>query len=162
MTARALAAALLSASLLALPAAASPLGFDLTLKLSDKLKTELAAKNETIILRASFYGDPGEAGAAEVDEMGVVQLGEEEIEVQPVDGAVAITGATVDPAKLALIAGKPSVNVNVFSGRKSSQDNLISCDFIDGPVDELLAAPTEIACGLISEDPVTMMKPAKG
>ena len=77
-------------------------------------------------------------------------------------GVDAITGATVDPAKLALIAGKPSVNVNVFSGRKSSQDNLISCDFIDGPVDELLAAPTEIACGLISEDPVTVMKPAKG
>ena len=162
MSIRALAAAILTACVLATPAAAEPLGFALTLKLSDKLKTELAAKNETIIVRASFYGEPSEAGASEVDEMGLIQLGEEEFEVQPIDAPVTITGTTVAPAKLALIAGKPSVNVNVFSGRKSSEDNLISCDFIDGPVDELLAAPTEISCGLITEDPVTVMKPAKG
>lgn len=156
------AAALLAACVFAVPASAEGLGFSITLKLSDKLKTELAAKNETIIARAAFYGDPNAAGTTEVDEMGQIQLGDEELEFAPADDTILITGTTVPPAKLALIEGGAKVNVNVFSGRKSSEDNLISCDFIDGPVGELTAAPTEINCGLITEDPVTMMKPAKG
>lgn len=162
MKTSAIAALILTASAFVLPARAETLGFALTLKLSDKLKSELAAKNETIIVRVAYYGEPNEAGASEVDEMGQIALGEEEHEVTPADAPVEISGAAVPAAKLALIAGKPSVNVNIFSGRKSSEDNLISCDFIDGPVEELLAQPTEINCGLITEDPVTMMKPAKG
>jgi hypothetical protein len=162
MNARTLAAALLTACAIILPARADGLGFAINLKLSEGLKAELASKGETIIVRAAFYGEPSEAGASEVDEMGQIPLGDEELSVLPVDGAVMITGTTVPPAKLALIAGAPSVNVNVFTGRKSSGDNLISCNFIDGPVAELTAAPTEIACGLITENPVTVMKPAKG
>ena len=161
MTIRVLAAAL-SALALVQPAAAGALGFDLTLKLSDRLKTELTARNETIIVRASFYGEPNEAAISEIDDMGYIQLGVEELELQPLDGSVAVTDAPVPPARLALLAGKPLVNVNVFSGRKSSPDNLIMCDFIDGPVEDLRPAPTEIFCGLISEDPATMMKPVKG
>ncbi len=161
MTIRAFAAALLTTLALAQPAAAGQLGFDLTLKLSDKLKTELTARNETIIVRASYYGEPNEAAASEIDDMGYIQLGEQEIELQPLDAPVAISDAPVPPAKLALLTGKPLVNVNVFSGRRSSEDNLISCDFIDGPVEDLRAVPTEIYCGLITEDPATMMKPAK-
>jgi hypothetical protein len=162
MTIRVYTAALLTACALAGPALAEDLGFSISLKLSDKLKTELGAKNETIIARASYYGDPSDAGGSEVDEMGQIQLGDEELEFAPADDTILVTGSTVPAAKLALITGGAKVNVNVFSGRKSSEDNLISCDFIDGPVAELTAQPTEISCGLITEDPPTMMKPAKG
>lgn len=161
MTIRALAAALLTMLALAPPAAAGPLGFELTLKLSDKLKTELTARGETLIVHTRFYGEPNEAGVSEIDDMGYIQLGEAELELQPLDAPVAISDAPVPPAKLALLTGKPLVNVNVFTGRRSSEDNLISCDFIDGPVEDLRPAPTEIYCGLISEDPVTMMKPVR-
>lgn len=163
MIARVVTAFLLAAALVPAGRAEAPAahGFDLTLKLSDGLVAELSAKNETIILAAWFYGDPNAEGASEVDEMGLIQLGEERAEVPPAAGPVRINGA-LDPAKLALIEGGVKVNVNVFSGRKSSEDNLISCDFIDGPVEDLTAAPTEIFCGLITEDPVTVLKPAKG
>lgn len=163
MIARVCAAALLAASLVSAGCAEAPVTapFELTLKLSDKLVAELSAKNETIIVAASFYGDPNAKGAPEVDEMGLIQLGEERTELPPASGPVLVN-AVADPAKIALIEGGVKVNVNIFSGRKSSEDNLISCDFIDGPVDELTAQPTEISCGLITEDPPTMMKPAKG
>jgi len=134
--------------------------FEVTLKLSAQLIAELSAKNETIIVNSVYYGDPNESGAADVDEMGVIQLGEERTEVPPADTTIPVN-AIADPAKLAMIEGGAKVNVNVFTGRKSSGDNLISCDFIDGPISELIAAPTEISCGLITENPVTMLKPAK-
>lgn len=139
-----------------------PLGFDLTLSLSEKLTAELTARGETIIVAAWYYGDPNAAGAEHVDEMDLIQLGEERIEVAPAAGPIRVTGGQVDAGKLGYVEGGVKVNVNTFSGRKSSEDNLISCDFIDGPVEELTAAPTEIFCGLITEDPVTTLKPAKG
>ena len=160
---RVLAAALFCAALAAASHAEAPVAhrFDLTLALSDKLVAELTAKNETIIIAAYFYGEPNEKGATEIDEMGQIRLGEERTEIPPAPGPVPINGL-LDPGKLTLIEGGASVNVNIFSGRKSSEDNLISCDFIDGPVAELTAQPTEMFCGLITEDPVTSMKPAKG
>jgi hypothetical protein len=47
-------------------------------------------------------------------------------------GQVRISGATVDPKRLDWLAGPANVNVNVASARKSSPDNLLDCDFIDG------------------------------
>ena len=162
MSIRVLTAALLAGGL-ASATAETPVAyhFELALKLSDKLVAELTAKNETIIVAAYFYADANEKGAAEIDDMGRITLSDERTELPPVSGAVPVNGI-VDPGKLALTQGEVSVNVNIFSGRKSSEDNLIGCDFIDGPVSELTAQPTEIFCGLLTEDPVTVMKPAKG
>lgn len=164
MFARAFSAACLAA-VMAAPAHAEDapsFGFDLTLTLSEKLLAELTPRGETIIIAAWYYGDPNAAGAPHVDEMEFIQLGDERIEIPPASGPVRVTGGGIDAAKLGYVEGGVKVNVNIFSGRKSSEDNLISCDFIDGPVAELTAAPTEIACGLITEDLPTMMKPAKG
>ncbi len=162
MTIRTLAAALL-ASALTSAVAETPVAypFSIQLTLSEKLVAELTAKNETIIVAAYFYGEPNEKGQSEIDDMGYIQLGDERTEIPPASGLVPINGV-VDPAKVALLATPVSVNVNIFSGRKSSEDNLISCDFIDGPVADLGTAPVEISCGLITEDPVTTHKPAKG
>lgn len=42
------------------------------------------------------------------------------------------------------------VNVNVFSGRRSSQDNLLACDFFDGKISKIQPDIT-LKCGLIGE-----------
>ncbi|MFT3810267.1 MAG: hypothetical protein QM698_10145 [Micropepsaceae bacterium] len=156
-----LAGGLASATAETTPVAPASYNFEITLKLSEKLVAELTAKNETIIVAAYYYADANEKGAAEIDDMGRITLGDERTELPPASGPVPVNGV-IDPARLELTTGPVSVNVNIFSGRKSSEDNLIGCDFIDGPVSELTAQPTEIFCGLLTEDPVTVMKPAKG
>lgn len=163
MIVRALSAALLATLAAASASAEAPMvqNFELTLRLSDKLVAELTEKNETIIVAAYFYADANEKGASEVDDMGRITLSDERTEMPPASGPVIVNGV-IDPIMLGLTQGPVSVNVSVFSGRKSAEDNLIGCDFIDGPVSELTAAPTEIYCGLLTEDPVTGMKPAKG
>lgn len=40
---------------------------------------------------------------------------------------------------------------NVFSARWTSEDNLIDCGFLDGPLAELAAAPQDLICKLIGE-----------
>lgn len=53
------------------------------------------------------------------------------------------------------------VNVNVASARKSNQDNLLDCDFIDGAVAKVRKnAPITLHCYLIDEKhPETELKP---
>ena len=51
------------------------------------------------------------------------------------------------------------VNVNVYSARLSNDDNLISCDFIDGPVSDLTTTPITLRCALIEEGIEAELKP---
>ena len=56
--------------------------------------------------------------------------------------------------------GDIGVNVNVFTARQSGDLNLISCDFIDGPLDDVIQAmPVALHCTLIEEEIETELKP---
>ena len=58
----------------------------------------------------------------------------------------------VDPATLQYVKdGKEQVLINVFTGRRSSQDNLIACDIFQDDVKLAEANGVKIACKLISE-----------
>lgn len=57
------------------------------------------------------------------------------------------------------IDGDVMVNVNVYSAWLSSDDNLISCDLVDGPLSDLTATPVTLRCALIEEDVETELKP---
>ncbi len=46
---------------------------------------------------------------------------------------------------------EPMLNVNVFSARWTSDDNLIDCGFLDDKVATLSAAPQAVHCILIGE-----------
>ncbi|MGH8182995.1 MAG: hypothetical protein ACREPH_04975 [Rhodanobacteraceae bacterium] len=61
--------------------------------------------------------------------------------------------------RLAMLDGPVMVNLNVASARKSSEDNLLACDFIEGKLTDVQKAPVALHCGLISGHPQTTMKP---
>ena len=71
-------------------------------------------------------------------------------------GTVKITGEKVNADRLQWTEGDVMVNVNVYSARLSSDDNLINCDFIDGPL-PAVSAPVTLHCALIEEDIETML-----
>ena len=146
---------LLAVALSLLPADAgahdSGLAFDFTIALSEKAAETLGAAHETITVLASYYGTPTQEGEAHANELGMVDLDTETFELPGQPGVAHVTGKNVKGADLSWIKGRPSVNVNLFTSRKSSDLNLIDCDLIDGEVTKVQAKPITVNCFLIGE-----------
>lgn len=137
------------------------MGFDINVTLSKKAAAKLAAKKEGIVVFASYYGDPKRSAEKHANEVGQISLEQqdEEVEISGTGGHAHISGAKVDTKRLDWLAGPAKVNVNVASARKSSSDNLLGCDFIDGPLSDVQAEPVTLHCGLIEENLDTKLKP---
>jgi len=151
-------------AILALPisAHAVELGFDIRIALSRQASAELARKGESLVAYASYYGDPRRGAEKHADEVGQIDLNpeDEQVDIPDLDNAHAhISGSTVSAGRLAWIDGPVKVNVNIASARKSGPDNLLACDFIDGPVHVLQNAVVTLHCGLISENASTRLVP---
>lgn len=134
-------------------------GFDLDIELSAKAAVKLRAQKEAIIVDASYYGDPAPDGEKYANEVGQIDLGSERLEIPGRTGKAHITGTGLNSGRLRLISGPVKVNVNIYSARKSSTDNLLACDFIDGELANVMKAPVILRCGLITERPETVLKP---
>ena len=127
-------------------------GFDVAVKLSPRAKAELLARSETIIVDVSFIGGP-KAGTPTryVGQDGqVIGLGDQRVEVAP--GATARFGHLLaDRVALSYVEGAPEVLVNVYSGRKSSKDNVLDCGVYEGPLSTVADSVVPIDCKLIAE-----------
>ncbi|CCV04225.1 conserved exported hypothetical protein [Mesorhizobium metallidurans STM 2683] len=141
--------------------AQSDMGFDINVTLSKKAAARLAAKKEGIVVFASYYGDPKRNAEKHANEIGQISLEQkdEQVEIPGTGGHAHISGAKVDTKRLDWLAGPTKVNVNIASARKSSSDNLLNCDFIDGPLSDVQKEPVTLHCGLIEENVDTKLKP---
>src|SRR5690606_11786572 len=145
----------------AIPATAQDMGFDVTVTLSKKAAAKLKAEKEKIVVFASYYGEPKSSAEKHANEIGQISVSpeDEDVEIAGTGGRAHISGAKVDKKTLNWVEGDVSVNVNVASARKSGSDNLLACDFIDGPVSNVQKAPVTLHCALIEENYDTELKP---
>lgn len=139
----------------------STLGFDVSISLSDKAKEELHLRREPLVALVSYYGDPTKQAERHVDEVGHIQLSTSAstIELPLGETRVHISGQQVRRERLAWIKGPIMVNLNIVSGRHSSPDNLLSCDFIDGPLTDVQETTVKLNCSLITEHRDTVLRP---
>ena len=138
----------------ALPARASEAGaMSIEVVLSAAAQRKLTAANEAVTVSSAFYGDPSPAGRPHVDEVGQIALARREQTLPAAGGAARFSLSAIPAARLRWIAGPTMVNVNVYSARQRFADNVLDCDFFDGPVSAALRAPPRLHCGLISEHP---------
>lgn len=145
---------------LAAASANEPLDFNVSVTLSPKAAAKLQATHEGITASASYYGDPTPAAAKHADEVGHIDLGNEQVAAPGSAGPVHFSGGNVATDRLGWIQGGVKVNVNVFSSRHSDPDNILACDFIDGSLAAVIKAqPVTIHCGLIAENIETRMRP---
>lgn len=128
------------------PAAAAAEAVSFTLDLDPATEARLAAMGERITVSAFYFGDPKPGADVELDEMGQVWLGNEEVEVAPVDQTVTLTAILEGPADRVVA---PMVNVNVYTSRLAHENNLINCGIIEGPIAELAVAEQRIECTLL-------------
>ena len=127
-------------------------GFDVRVTLSEKAEAKLTASNETIIVAGYLTGDPKkQAEKKYVDEMGQVGLGTIKAEIQP--GRVAHFGEVKmkKDAIAQIDVNGPQLLINVYSGRKSSKDNLLDCGIYEGALKPVEGTTIPIACKLIGE-----------
>jgi len=137
-----------------------PLGFSLDITLSPKAAERLRATHEGIAANASYYGNPTAAAAKHGDEVGHIDLGVERHDLSAQAGRVRFTGHKVMLERLPWVDGGVKVNVNVYSARRSNEDNILACDFIDTDLAAVVKAqPVTLHCGLITENLQTQLRP---
>jgi hypothetical protein len=127
-------------------------GFSVNVTLSNKAMAKMVAGKETVIVAGYLTGNP-KPGALKkyVDEMGEVGLGDIQTEVGP--GVIARFGPiTLKQDAFAQTDKKDAqLLINVYSGRKSSPDNLLDCGIYEGPLKPVQGTIIPIACKLIGE-----------
>ena len=125
-------------------------GFDVRVALSPAAKNTLATRGETIVVSASYYGWPADSAKTKVDEVGQVDLGHEQ-HVLAAPGVAHFAGARIAAGTQRALKQPPQVNINVFSGRKTSPDNMLDCDIFQGAIAIASKSPVAITCKLLTE-----------
>lgn len=110
----------------------------------------LATRGETIIVSASYYGSPADGARIKVDDVGQVDLGREQ-HVLASPGTAHFSGARIAVGTRRALKQPPEVNINVFSGRKTSPDNLLDCDIFQDDIAVATHSPVTITCKLLTE-----------
>ncbi|MEL1256227.1 hypothetical protein AAEO57_20770 [Flavobacterium sp. DGU38] len=109
--------------------------FEIQLNLTQKAEKKLKDENESVIIDVEFIGEPNkriiETKKFEIyDENGDLTIGSKRVELEK-ERTIKFENCKVSKSLLKLLKNKTyEVRINVFSGRKSSEDNLIDCDFL--------------------------------
>ncbi|NOT76283.1 MAG: hypothetical protein HOP08_15250 [Cyclobacteriaceae bacterium] len=126
--------------------------FDIEISLSDKAEKKLSNANETIIVQAYLSGTPKDSVVSNlIDEMGEVNLGSSRVELNK-PGNAHFEGAKISTKAYSILKEKDfQVLINVFSGRRSSESNLIECEILQETITNIKAKKHTLKGKLIGE-----------
>lgn len=122
----------------------------INVSLTPAAASELARTHEGIIAGASWEGEPNANGQKHPDETGRIAVGQEE-RTRDGAGQILIAG-NLDPLAQGRSTKNIDVNVNVYSARRSNPDNILDCDVIDGPANQISGRTFPVLCSLITEN----------
>ena len=131
--------------------------FKVQLKLSEKAKKELKAKKETVLVNVEFIGTPTKKVLEKYkfeyyDENGQVTIGKKTIETTK-ERVIEFDNCKISKGVLEILKNKTyDVRISVVSGRKSSEDNLLDCNFIQENIEKIKKQNIKINVKLIAED----------
>ncbi len=107
----------------------------------------LTKAGERVKISGYFYGEPAPKATLQADEMDQIYLSGEEYTIWPADQTV-VFGQSLVKAPVDQVV-EPFLNVNIFSARFTSEDNILDCDIVDDSVKVLGAAEHVLNCKLI-------------
>ena len=112
--------------------------FEIEISLSPKAKDTIVDSNETIVIDVFLEGTPKDPKKAHLEEDGSFYVGSAKREI--VYGQVAKFDNLKFPKKLydQLADKDADLTVNIYTGRKSSQYNLITGDFLSDKVSNVI------------------------
>jgi hypothetical protein len=126
--------------------------FTVTLTYSSKAMSTLVARKETVIVAGYLTCFPKQGTPKKlVDHEDQVSLGEIHDEIVPGQTAT-FKGIKLDQSALKWADSQgPQLLINVYSGRKSSPNNLLDCGIYQGPLKDVQGKSIPISCKLIGE-----------
>ncbi len=133
------------------PATTVP-GFTVTVTYSQKAMATLVAGKETVIVVGYLYGFPIQGTPKQdVDHVGQIDMGEVKKEIAPGATAKFDSVKLNQPMMKWMDSQGPQLLINVYSGRKSSPNNLLDCGIYEGSLQAIQGQSIPIACKLIGE-----------
>ncbi|CAN5214971.1 hypothetical protein BH09BAC3_BH09BAC3_26080 [soil metagenome] len=126
--------------------------FKIAIELSDKAEKKLTRDNETIVVQAYLSGTPKDsAPSLLVDEMGQMNLGSPSVELKR-PGTAVFKSVKISRKSYDLLANNDfHVLINVFSGRRSTELNLLECDILEASITEVNSRKHVLKGKLIGE-----------
>lgn len=124
----------------------------LEVSLSPAAERLLAAREEEFIVAVRYFADAKPGVRTQLNGVGQVDLGTQEFELRQA-GPMHLRAPNVTPAERQLMKAPMEININVFSNRRTSADNLLDCNFYQDYVDLARRDGMKIKCGLLSEAP---------
>ncbi|MCC6726142.1 MAG: hypothetical protein IT258_16665 [Saprospiraceae bacterium] len=126
--------------------------FEIEVSNSAKAEKLLTGKKETLIVSANFWGVPKDPKEKEKGEDGMVSFVNKDIELTGDNRLARFEGLTFNKSLLSKVEDKDIfLLINVFSGRKSSNDNLLNCGILETKVSQVVNKRFVLGCKLISE-----------
>jgi hypothetical protein len=126
--------------------------FAIKVSLSSAARRELSRRHETVMVEAHFSGEPKPESTFRRSDVGL-DLGYASRELTS-EGVAEFKNVTLPRKKIeALVDRDYRVTVNVFSGRRSGPNNLLSCNVVDGKISHLKGKTHLVTCPLIAETP---------
>jgi hypothetical protein len=134
------------------PTAAVLTSFTVKVTYSQKAMDTLVAAKESVIVAGYLTASPIPGTPKQyVDHVGEIGLGEVHQEIAP--GAIAtFSNVKPTPAMMKWVdSSGPQLLINVYSGRKSSPNNLLDCGIYEGSLAAVQGQSIPISCKLIGE-----------
>jgi hypothetical protein len=127
-------------------------GFTVTITYSEKAMATLVAGKETVIVVGYLYGFPIQGTPKQdVDHVGQIDMGEVKKEIAPGATAKFDSVKLNQPMMKWMDSQGPQLLINVYSGRKSSPNNLLDCGIYEGALKAVQGQSIPISCKLIGE-----------
>lgn len=112
-------------------------GFEIKVQLSKRAEDTLKALHELVIVKAYFAGVPKDTTSEEYMEMGQLGIGDHEIELKE-DRLAKFTHITLSRKDIESLRDRNfEVLINVFSGRRASEVNLLNVDIVQLGIDSM-------------------------
>jgi hypothetical protein len=127
-------------------------GFSVNLAFSERAKKTLSERRETVVVAGYVTGFPKPGAPKQyVSDMGEIALGQVRTEAPP-GGVVSFNQIQLRLDALEQIDTQgPQLLINVFSGRRSSKNNLLDCGIYEGSLKAVQGRNIPILCKLIGE-----------
>jgi len=107
----------------------------------------LVKAGERVMLSGYFYGEPAPNATMQADEADQIYLSGEDFTIWPKDQTVTF-GQSLKAAPVDQVV-EPYLNVNIYSARFTSEDNLLDCEIVDDSVKVLEKTEHVLNCKLI-------------
>jgi|SRR6478736_6373027 len=125
--------------------------FEIEVTLSDLAKEKLNADKETIIVNAYVSGEPKDSIDIQINEMGLLNLAANEIELDK-PGVAKFDKITISRKAYEALANKDfEILINIYSGRRSSEYNLLNAEILQEPLSAVAGKRHVLNAKLIKE-----------